>query len=120
MKWLTPNYEFEEATKLPVPNEIITKHMNNGASRDLAIALARFIDALGDMRRTEARHAFHFAEDVIEDVSPVAQHIEDDAATLLRLVVPRRALRGLPIAFEYPVAELTAHRQDAAEESRVA
>lgn len=42
MKWLTPNYEFEEATKLPVPDEIITKHMNNGASRDLAIALARF------------------------------------------------------------------------------
>ena len=35
------------------------------------------------------------------------------------LVVPRRPLRRLPVALEHPVAELAAHREDAAEEAGV-
>ena len=43
----------------------------------------------------------------------------DDAAAVGGPVVPGRALRRLPVALEDPVAELAAHRQDAAEEAAV-
>ena len=49
----------------------------------------------------------------------MAQHVDDDAAAVLLAVVPRRALRRLPVALEHPVAELAAHRQDAPEEAAV-
>ena len=61
----------------------------------------------------------HAAEQVVEHVAPVAQHVDDDAAVVFLAVIPRRPLRLLPVALEYPVAELAAHRQDAAEESAV-
>ena len=64
-------------------------------------------------------HALHRAEQVVEHVAPVAEHVDDDAAVVLLAVVPRRPLRRLPVALEHPVAELAAHRQDAAEEARV-
>ena len=71
------------------------------------------------MRRAEARHALDIAEQVVEHVAPVADHVEDDAAALGLLVVPRRPLRRLPVALEHPVAELAAHAEDAAEEAGV-
>ena len=40
----------------------------------------------------------------------------DDPAAVLGAVVPRRALRGDGVAFEHPVTELAANRQDAPEE----
>jgi hypothetical protein len=49
----------------------------------------------------------------------VAEHVGDDAATVLLAVVPGGALCGLLIAFEDPVAELAADREDAAEEAAV-
>ena len=61
----------------------------------------------------------HLAEQVVEHVAPMAQHVEDDAAAVLLAVVPRRALRRLPVALEHPVAELAAHREDAAEKAGV-
>ena len=68
------------------------------------------------------RDRLHRAEQIVEHVAPVAQHVEDDAAAVLLAVVPGRALRraGQVLALEHPVAELAAHRQDAAEEARVA
>ena len=42
------------------------------------------------------------------------------AAAILFAIVPGRALRRLPVAFEDPVAELAANRQHAAEESGIA
>jgi hypothetical protein len=65
----------------------------------------------------EAEHALHVAEQIVEHVAPVAQHVEDDAAALGALVVPGRSLRGLPVALEHPVAEVALDRQDAAEEA---
>ena len=59
----------------------------------------------------------HLAEQVVEHVAPVAQHVDDDAAAVLLAVVPRRPLRVLPVAFEHPVAELAAHAKDAPEEA---
>src|SRR3954449_149335 len=49
----------------------------------------------------------------------MAEHIEDDAAAVLLAVVPGRALRRLPVALEHPIAELAAHREDAAEKAGV-
>ena len=73
------------------------------------------------MRRAEAAHRLHLAEQIVEHVAPVAQHIEDDAAAFGLLVVPARALRRLaPVALEHPVAELAAHREHAAEEAGIA
>src|SRR5690606_14977894 len=63
----------------------------------------------------------HLAEEIIEHVAPVAEHIEDDAAAIGPAIVPAWALRRLaPVPFEDPVAELAAHREDAAEEAGVA
>src|SRR3954467_2434410 len=49
----------------------------------------------------------------------MAEHIEDDAAAVLLAVVPGRALCRLPVALEHPIAELAAHREDAAEKAGV-
>jgi hypothetical protein len=35
------------------------------------------------------------AEQVVEDVAPVAQHVDDDAAVVFLAVIPRRSLRRL-------------------------
>jgi hypothetical protein len=87
--------------------------------RSGVVRLAALVPALRDVRRAEARHRLDLAEQVVEHVAPVAQHVDDDPAVVLLAVVPRRALRGLPVALEHPVAELAAHRQDAAEEAAV-
>src|SRR5262245_8203371 len=72
------------------------------------------------MGGAEARHRFDITEQVVEYVTPVGQHIEDDAATFFLAIVPTRTLRRLaPIALEYPIAELAAHREDSAEEAGV-
>ncbi len=84
------------------------------------VGLAGLVDARGNVGGAEARHRLDRAEQVVEHVAPVRQHIEDDAAAFLLAVVPARALRRLPpVALEHPVAELAAHRQDAAEEAGV-
>lgn len=59
------------------------------------------------------------AEQLVEYVLPVREHVDDDAAAVLGPVVPGRALGLLPVAFEDPVAELAAHGEDLAEEAAV-
>ena len=83
--------------------------------------LAVLVDALGNVGRAEAAHRLHRAEEIVEHVAPVAEHVENDAAAFGLAIVPARPLRRLaPVAFEHPVAELAAHREDAAEEAGVA
>src|SRR6185295_6665508 len=77
---------------------------------------AAFIPAIRDVGGAEAAHRLHFAEQVIEHVAPVAQHVEDDAAAVPLAVVPGGSLRRDTISLEDPVAKLPAHREDAAEE----
>ena len=98
-------------------DEVITAHarapravdLGNDAVRELEgrvggvlgggdVRLAVFVPPLRDVRRAEAQHALHRAEQVVEHVAPVAQHVDDDAAAVLLAVVPRRPLRGLPVA----------------------
>src|SRR5262249_30318748 len=56
-----------------------------------------------------------------EHIAPVAEHIEDDAATFGLLIVPARPLcRLTPISLEHPVSEFSANREHASEEAGVA
>ena len=50
----------------------------------------------------------------------MAEHIEDDAAALLRPIIPGRALGRLQVALEDPIAELAPHREHASEEAGIA
>src|SRR5262249_17678273 len=83
------------------------------------VGLAVLVPALGNVGGAEAGHAFHLAEQIVEHVAPMAEHVEDDAAAVLLAIIPGRPLRRLPVALEHPVAELAAHREDAPEEAGV-
>ena len=50
----------------------------------------------------------------------MAHHVQDHAAAIFGAIVPARALDGLQVAFEHPVAELQAYRQHLAEEAGAA
>src|SRR6185295_2043138 len=78
------------------------------------------VPAIWNMSRAHAAHGPHLAEEVVENVAPVAQHVEDDAAAVSLAVVPGGTLRRNPVAFEDPVAEFTANGNDLAEEAVVA
>src|SRR5262245_7138034 len=84
-----------------------------------AIAAAAFVDALRNVRRANALHGGDAAERVVEEVTPMTEHVGDDAAAFLFAIVPRRPLRRLPIPLEHPVPELATHAENASEESRV-
>src|ERR1039458_7640298 len=73
------------------------------------VGIACFINALWNVRRTCAANRLDVAKGVVENVAPVAKHVEDDSAVVFFSVVPRGTLRGLPVAFEDPVTELSAH-----------
>jgi hypothetical protein len=80
---------------------------------------AVLVHAGRDVRGGLGVDRLHRGDEVVEDVTPVREHVQDHAAAVLGPVVPARALRGLPVALEYPVAEVDAYGQDAAEEARV-
>src|SRR5579863_9521638 len=65
--------------------------------------------------QVRARNRGDRAEEPVEDVTPMREHIEDEAAAPGPLVVPARTLRGGHFAVEHPPAELEPDRYDAAE-----
>ena len=71
------------------------------------------------MGGAEREHAAHGAEQLLEHVAPVREHVADDPAAVRGAVVPRRPLRRRVGAGEDPVAELAADRQDAPERAAV-
>src|SRR5665213_474902 len=83
------------------------------------VGIACFINAPRNVRRACAAYRLDFAKGVVENVPPVTEHVEDDSAVVFFSVVPRWSLRGLPIAFENPVTELSAYCENAAEESGI-
>src|ERR1035437_10301846 len=83
------------------------------------VRLAGFVPAGGDVRGTQAGNGLHRSEEVVEDVAPVAEHVDDDAAAGFLAVVPGGALYGDGVALEDPVAELAAHAEDPAEKTEV-
>ena len=59
------------------------------------------------------------AEEVLDHVLPVAEHVHDDAAVILLAVIPRGTLELLVFAGEDPVTELAADGEDPAEETGI-
>jgi len=59
------------------------------------------------------------AEQIVDHVSPMAEHVGFDAASVLLAIVPGRALKRLVLAREYPVAEFTANGKYPPEKSGV-
>src|SRR6185436_11923477 len=84
------------------------------------VLLAVFVPAIRNMGRAEAGHRLHFAEQVVEHVAPVAQHVEDDPAPVLLAVVPGRTLCRLAVTLKNPIAELAPYREDFSKESLIA
>src|SRR5690606_24900154 len=82
------------------------------------VGLALLVPALRDVRGAEAAEALDFAEEVLDHVLPVAEHVHDDAAVVFLAVVPRRALQLLVLAREHPVAELAANRENLPEDRK--
>src|ERR1035437_979546 len=83
------------------------------------VGFAGFVPAGRDVGGAEAGDSLHRSEQVVEDIAPVAEHVDDDAAAILLAIVPGGALYGDGIALEDPVAEFAAHAEDAAEEAEV-
>src|SRR5687767_2329706 len=75
------------------------------------------IPAARNVRRAKAGHRLHLTENIVENVPPVAQHIDDDAAAVLFPIVPGRALARDGVALKDPVAKLAAYGKNVAEES---
>ena len=64
------------------------RELEHGIGRVLGIghiAGASLVEALRDVIGAQAEHALHRAEQVVQHIAPVAQHIEDDAAALFLL-----------------------------------
>src|SRR5581483_2613045 len=72
------------------------------------IAPALLVDTLGNGGAAQALDGADRCKGVIEKITPVAKHIENDPAAIFRAVIPRGPLSGLPVAFEDPVTELAA------------
>ena len=83
------------------------------------VRLALLVPAARDVRDRLRGHRLDTPEEALQDVRPVREHVEHDAAAVLLAVIPGGPLRGTPVAFEHPVAELAAHGQDPAEEAAV-
>src|SRR6476660_9941146 len=95
---------------------VFSRNVEGGVRRIVGraiVGLARFVPACRDMGGAKAGHRFHRSEKVVQDVAPVAEHVDDDAAALFLAVIPRRALDGHRVTLEYSIAELAADAEDA-------
>src|SRR5579885_1646095 len=75
------------------------------------------IHPLRDMRRAQTGNRAHRAKKIGEHIFPVAEHVKNDAASLLLAIIPGGTLGGLPVSLENPVAELAAYCKDTAQEA---
>ena len=78
---------------------------------------ALLVGAAVDVDRAQGHQRADLAEQVVDHVAPVAEHVDHDPAAVFLAVVPARPLAGLIEAVENPVAELAADRENAAEEA---
>src|SRR5579862_470641 len=77
---------------------------------------AGFVDAPGLRRHVAARNRGDRPQQPVEDVTPMREHIEDEAAAAFLPVVPARALRRGEVAIEHPPAEIEPDRNYLSEE----
>jgi hypothetical protein len=80
------------------------------------VPLAILVSAFGERRRVTARDGFDLAQQPIEDVAPMGEHIEDEPAAGCFAIIPARPLRRVRRAVEHPPAEVEPDRQNSPEE----
>jgi hypothetical protein len=80
------------------------------------VLLAPLVPASGDVGGRLGVDVLDTAEQVLDHVVPVREHVRDDPAAVLGPIVPGGTLGLLPVALVDPVAELAAHGEDLAEE----
>src|SRR4029078_2532190 len=73
------------------------------------ILLAVLAKPLRNIRGAEAAHALDLAEEIVEHVAPVADHVQNDAAAVLAAIIPGRPLRLLPAALDNPLTHPPRH-----------
>src|SRR6185312_8225919 len=80
--------------------------------------LSIFGDPLGDVGAAAGDQRLNRAKQVVDHVSPVAEHVDNDSAAVFLAVIPAWALRGLVLnlSAEDPVAELAADGENFAKE----
>ncbi|CAK7284401.1 hypothetical protein SGPA1_30274 [Streptomyces misionensis JCM 4497] len=83
------------------------------------VGLAVLVPAPRHVGRGQRLDGGDAAEQLVQHVLPVREHVDDDAAAVLGAVVPGGTLGLLPVALEDPIAELAAHGQDPPEEAPV-
>src|SRR5262249_5350618 len=109
--------------RIHVRDHTILKH-ECSVGRIICIRIVGFsvlIYTLRDVSGAKAAYRPHPAEQIAEHIAPVAEHIEDDAATLALATVPAQPLSRLtPISSEPPVSEFSPNREHASEKTGVA
>src|SRR5690348_934942 len=81
---------------------------------------ALLVAALRNMCGAKTGDGLHRPEHIVEDIAPMTQHVDDEAALILLAVIPGRPLRGYHIPFEDPVTKFAADGKNAAKKSQVA
>ena len=81
------------------------------------VGAACLVPALRDVRDVPCVQRRDRAEQVLQQVLPVREHVQHDPAAVLAAVVPGRPLGGHPVSLEDPVAELEPGGQDLPEEA---
>ena len=88
-----------------------------GGSRGIGLGIAQELATAGFDLAINGVRDEDAVKDVIEYISPMAEHINDDSAVILLPVVPGGTLRRDGVAFKNPVAKFTADRQYFTEEA---
>ena len=81
---------------------------------------AGFIPPARNMSSACARHRLNLPEQIIQNIPPVAQHVENNAAAVFFAVIPGGSLSGNCVTFEHPVSELAANGKYSSKESEIA
>src|ERR1700681_4417389 len=90
----------------------------HGVSRVIrggCVGLTVLVHSLRNMSGSEGADRPNRGEKIVQHIAPMTKHIEDDSPSFFLPVIPGWPLGRLPISFENPIAELTAHRQDPSE-----
>jgi hypothetical protein len=120
-QFVTPEPDRPRAVEL-ADNAVLA--LKGCVARVVACAVARvatLIKSLWDVCGTHAAHRLHFSKKIINHMTPVAEHIDDDPAAILLPVIPRGPLRGLIRIFpgKNPIPKPAPHAQDSPEKSLV-
>jgi hypothetical protein len=80
-----------------------------------------FIPTISNVRGAQATNGSDVTEEMINDVTPMAEHIDDDSAAVFFAIIPRGPLHWLilVLACEHPVSKLPADTQNSPEKALI-